>query len=109
MKMSNKMVTGLLFAAATLLSTSILAADGRPVETIFEASCKMCHEQKLAGAPGLSDLDAWAPRFEAGIDAMTETVIKGKGAMPPRGTCFKCSDEELKAVVEHMVKVIEGN
>ena len=35
-----------------------------------------------------------------GIDALTASVIKGKGAMPPRGAVANASDAELRGAVE---------
>jgi cytochrome c5 len=34
---------------------------------------------------------------------MLATAKKGKGAMPPKGTCMGCSDADLKAAIEYMV------
>ena len=42
------------------------------------------------------------PRIAAGVDALTASAIKGKGAMPPRGGSAG-SDAEIKAVVQYMV------
>jgi cytochrome c5 len=33
---------------------------------------------------------------------MTASVIKGKGAMPPRGAAGNASDTDIKAAVEYM-------
>jgi len=38
-----------------------------------------------------------------GIDRLLQTVIAGKGAMPPRGTCADCSDDDLQAAIEYML------
>ena len=56
----------------------------------------MCHAAGVAGAPKLGDKTAWAPRLGQGIDALTASVIKGKGAMPPRGAVANASDAELR-------------
>jgi cytochrome c5 len=50
----------------------------------------------------LTDKAAWAPRIGQGVDALTASVIKGKGAMPPRGGS-QASDADIKAVVVYMV------
>ncbi|HFC53628.1 MAG TPA: cytochrome c5 family protein [Gammaproteobacteria bacterium] len=75
----------------------------RSGEEIFNTVCTACHSTGAAGAPKLGDKEAWAPRIATGVDAMLEVAIKGKNAMPPRGTCADCSDEELKKVIEYMV------
>jgi cytochrome c5 len=60
-----------------------------------------CHVAGVAGAPKLGDKAAWAPRIATGIDAMTASVVKGKGAMPPKGGS-SASEAELRAAVEYM-------
>jgi cytochrome c5 len=69
----------------------------------FEKTCSACHATGVAGAPKLGDKAAWAPRIAKGIDALLQSAINGKNAMPPRGTCASCSDAELKAAIEYMV------
>ena len=61
-----------------------------------------CHAAGVAGAPKLGDKAAWAPRLSAGLDALTASVIKGKGVMAPRGGS-NASDAEIRASVEYMV------
>ncbi|MFI4938604.1 MAG: c-type cytochrome [Candidatus Berkiellales bacterium] len=34
---------------------------------------------------------------------MLDIAKKGKGAMPPKGTCMQCSDEELRKTIEYMI------
>ena len=68
---------------------------------LFAQVCQACHAAGVAGAPKLGDKAAWAPRLAQGIDGMTATVIKGKGAMPPKGGST-ASEGEIKAVVTYM-------
>ena len=75
---------------------------GRSPEDIYKSTCIACHLAGVAGAPKLGDKALWAPRIATGMDAMMTTVLNGKGAMPPRGTCGNCSDDELRATVEYM-------
>jgi len=70
---------------------------------IYAMGCNACHATGVAGAPKFGDEAAWAPRLALGVDALTAVVIKGKGAMPPRGAVAAASDAELRAAVEHMV------
>lgn len=69
---------------------------------LYGQICATCHGASVAGAPKPGDKAAWAPRIPAGIDALTMSVIKGKGVMPPRGGSA-ASDAEIKAVVTYMV------
>jgi cytochrome c5 len=71
--------------------------------TTYKSFCSLCHEAGVAGAPKFRDAATWGDRAAVGIDALVKSAITGKGAMPPKGTCMQCSDEELKAVIEHML------
>ena len=70
---------------------------------IYAASCNACHAAGVAGAPKFGDKVAWAPRIAQGINALTASVIKGKGAMPPKGGQATATEADLRAAVEHMV------
>jgi cytochrome c5 len=97
-----------MFRSTAILSAAILgaalsapaqAADGTAV---YNANCAMCHVPGLANSPKFGDKAAWAPRIAMGIDALTASAIKGKGAMPPKGGSA-ASEAEIKAVVTYMV------
>ena len=72
-------------------------------EERYKSTCAVCHATGVAGAPKFRDKADWAPRMKDGIDGMLAIAIKGKGGMPPKGTCMQCSDAELKATIEYMV------
>lgn len=74
------------------------------VEKKYQRSCAVCHVAAVAGAPKSFDEKAWAPRLALGIDALVQAVKQGKGAMPAKGLCGDCSDEEFKALIEYMSK-----
>jgi len=80
--------------------TQAAAVDG---QKIYQASCQACHMAGIAGAPKLGDKDTWAPRIAKGKDALLASVKNGLKAMPPKGTCMGCSDDELRAAMEYMV------
>ena len=73
-------------------------------QKIYQASCQACHVAGVAGAPKLSDKEAWAPRIAKGNDALFASVKNGLNVMPPKGACMSCSDEELRAAMEYMVE-----
>jgi cytochrome c5 len=89
-------------AAPEAAAAQPAAASGKGKE-IYQASCFACHGTGAAGAPVLGDKDAWAPRIAQGMDTLMSHTINGFNAMPPKGTCFTCSDEDLKATVEYMI------
>ena len=81
------------------------AASGRPGEEIYQNYCFSCHTPGLSGAPKLGDAEAWAPRIAKGDALLLQSTIDGMPpAMPARGMCFGCSDEELAAAIEFMVQ-----
>ena len=46
---------------------------------------------------------AWAPRIAKGIDALLVSATNGLNAMPPKGLCMDCSEDELKGAIEYMI------
>ena len=85
-------------AAAPVATVKVAANNG---EALYKQVCTACHMQSVAGSPKFGDKAAWAPRIKTGIDAMTNSVIKGKGAMPPKGGS-SASDADIRAAVEYM-------
>ncbi len=69
----------------------------------YEETCHICHGAGLAGAPKFKDKADWAPRIADGMDLLVKRAIEGYKAMPPKGGCMNCSDEEIKKAVEYMV------
>ena len=85
-------------AAAAPAAVKVAANNG---EALYKQACIACHAQSVAGSPKFGDKAAWAPRIKTGIDAMTASVIKGKGAMPPKGGTA-APDADIRAAVEYM-------
>lgn len=73
-------------------------------KTLYTKYCRVCHEQGLAGAPKFGNRSEWAPRIAQGIETLVRHSIEGYKAMPPRGTCANCSDEDMQQLVEYMVE-----
>jgi cytochrome c5 len=70
---------------------------------IYQASCMACHGSGVLGAPKFGDAAAWGERLAKGIDSMTANAINGINAMPPKGTCASCSDEDIKATIQYIL------
>ncbi len=95
-------MAGVQSTAATVTATAAPAAAATgAVPALFTQACQVCHAAGVAGAPKVGDKAAWAPRLAQGIDGLTASVIKGKGAMPPKGGTT-ASEGEIKAVVTYM-------
>jgi cytochrome c5 len=90
---------------ATSAAAAPVADAGGPekIKAIYTASCAACHTTGAAGAPKLGDSAAWSPRIKAGNEALYNSALKGKNAMPPKGGNASLSDADVKAVVDYMV------
>ncbi|MES2956970.1 MAG: c-type cytochrome [Pseudomonadota bacterium] len=88
--------------AAVAVAAPMAAAKADAVPALYTQTCAVCHAAGVANAPKLGDKAAWAPRLGAGVDGLTASVIKGKGAMPPKGGST-ASEADLKTVVAYMV------
>ncbi|MDP1566881.1 MAG: c-type cytochrome, partial [Polaromonas sp.] len=82
------------------------ATAASAIPAMYTQACAACHVAGVANAPKLGDKAAWAPRLALGVDGLTASVIKGKGAMPPRGGSTG-SDADIKAVVQYMVSTVK--
>lgn len=92
-------LAGTIALIEVLIVGQAAAAEGKDVYT---RACSVCHVAGVAGAPKLTEKAKWAPLIKQGNNAMIASVIKGKGAMPPRaGTSL--SDADIKAAVEYMI------
>ncbi len=82
------------------------ASAGGAGEALYKQACVACHAAGVAGSPKFGDKAAWAPRIATGIDALTASVIKGKGAMPPKGGSA-ASDADIRAAVEYIAAAVK--
>jgi cytochrome c5 len=72
-------------------------------EAVYNQFCVACHATGVGGAPLLGDPDAWAPRLAQGMDTLWDHTLNGINAMPAKGTCMSCSDDELRDAMDYMV------
>ncbi len=70
---------------------------------VYDTYCATCHAMGVGGAPTFADVGAWTPRIAKGMDALMVSTLNGIGAMPAKGLCMSCSDEELADAVTYMV------
>lgn len=76
---------------------------GRDPKDIYNRYCIACHASGAAGAPRLGNAKEWQPHIAKGMDTLLKDAIKGIGAMPPRGICSDCTDEELKHTIQYII------
>jgi cytochrome c5 len=82
-------------------STKVTSTTG---PKIYDKYCVGCHGIGAGGAPKMGDAADWAPKIKQGLPVLYKNAINGIGNMPPRGTCANCSDAEIKAAVDYIVK-----
>ncbi|MFJ4344861.1 c-type cytochrome [Pseudomonas sp. NPDC089401] len=83
------------------------AAAGGAAKTpddVIAKHCNACHGTGLLGAPKIGDGAAWKKRADeqGGVDGLLAKAITGLNAMPPKGTCADCSDDDLKGAIKKM-------
>ncbi len=91
-------------AAPAATAAAPAGAGAQPGEQVYNSACTACHATGVAGAPKMGDKAAWEPRLAQGLNALVNTALKGKGAMPPKGGSASLSDAEVKGAVEYMLQ-----
>lgn len=81
---------------------AVAAAEPRSGEEVFNSACTACHSTGVLGAPKKGDKAAWDERLAKGFDATLKNALNGLNAMPPKGNCINCSDDELLAAIKYM-------
>lgn len=80
-------------------------------QKIYDATCRLCHGNGLAGAPKVEDVLTWEKRLQQGLGKVHKNAIDGfqgqYGEMPARGGNMELTDEEVIAAVDFMLKEIE--
>ncbi|MCW8126518.1 c-type cytochrome [Microbulbifer halophilus] len=78
------------------------SAEATDIQAIYQRTCYSCHNSGVGGAPRSGDGVAWAPRLEKGMDTLVANTVNGYRAMPPRGLCFDCSEEDFARLIKLM-------
>jgi cytochrome c5 len=99
-QMMKKFASVIAISTLLGLGSAVMAADG---QQIYQSSCQACHATGAAGAPKVGDKEAWAPRIAQGADTMLANATNGIRAMPPKGACATCTEDDLKAAIDYMV------
>jgi len=92
---------------------AVKSASGEPVKTaaasgadagkkLYDTVCMACHAAGIAGAPKAGDKAAWKPRIATGKDALYNSALHGKNAMPAKGGS-SAADADVKAAVDYLV------
>lgn len=79
-----------------------LDANASVGRRVYVEVCAACHANGVAGAPRFGNRAEWEMRLLLGRKELMRSVLKGKGAMPPKGGQSAASDADLRAAVEYM-------
>lgn len=75
-------------------------------EQIYHHFCVNCHAKKPTiplGAPRTGVKEDWHTRLKQGWPVLFKHTDEGLNAMPPRGGCFECSNEQLALAIIEMI------
>ena len=98
-----RVVATICMVATPLLSgCDNSAVDLNDPRAIYENYCFACHDTGAAGAPRMDQAAFWQS-VSGDKERLYQSTINGVRAMPRKGTCLSCSDEQLQRVVDWMV------
>lgn len=83
-----------------------IAGTAQEGQQIVEHYCSSCHAEKpliAIGAPKIGQISDWEWRVKPGMKSLFKHTDEGLNAMPPRGGCFECSDQQLILAIEAML------
>ncbi len=87
------------------IATAASRPNGRDV---FLQNCAKCHVNGVAQAPRISSSEEWEPRLQGGRQGLLNSVLRGKGGMPPKGGNASITDEQAIDATDYIVsRVIE--
>lgn len=93
----------IIAACATIAAADASAMEGKAV---YAATCTLCHETGLAGAPKKGNADDWQPRIRKGAPALYESALHGTAkGMPAKGGNAALSDAEVKSAVDYLMSM----
>ena len=85
------------------LCVSSFCVHGTAQET-YEHYCITCHQEGVGGAPKFENEGDWKSRLKGKtLEDLVNAAIAGINVMPPQGTCYECSKEDIKAAIEYML------
>ena len=71
-------------------------------QALYDTTCAGCHEAGAADSPRRGDVADWSRRARYGEDALLRSVKDGMVAMPPRGMCGSCSDDQFRDMIRYL-------
>lgn len=104
--MRSKLVKWLLLFWMQGCSASGFADEGGD---IYRQTCAVCHAVGVSSAPTIPKLGSpdWSKRLAAGRPSLLHSLLRGKGAMPPKGGNASLSDAQAEAALDYMLSKIK--
>jgi cytochrome c5 len=95
-------------APMAVVAPAVVAVTGAVasfnVSASYDQYCAMCHNTGMAGAPTRVATDHWVARLaDVGFNTIVTNAITGINAMPARGMCMTCSDDEIAELVTYLM------
>lgn len=91
--------------AKTRPALQTAAVGERTGDQIYQTVCSTCHDTGAGGAAKLDESEKWtAKRAARTLSQIYQSAIGGRNAMPARGSCVDCTDEEIKRTVDYMLE-----
>jgi cytochrome c5 len=103
-----KITSALLIAIIALpIASVVVAADKNEraarTKKLYDSYCFVCHGTGWQGAPMTGNKDDWQARMDNGWDAVLKNARVGLNAMPAKGTCEECNEEDFRELVTMML------
>lgn len=77
--------------------------QARSGDAVYNQFCAACHTSGILNSPKLNDAADWESRLAQGMETVLYNAIRGYNAMPAKGTCGNCSDDEIQAAIDYMI------
>lgn len=95
---------GAVYLEGSAAEQTTTASAPRSGEAVYGTFCAACHDTGVIDAPKKGDANDWGPRLDQGLDVLTDHALNGFNAMPAKGSCIDCSDDEIIAAINHMLE-----
>ncbi|MCW5588067.1 MAG: cytochrome c5 family protein [Legionellales bacterium] len=76
---------------------------GKEIYYQYCHACHAAHPEIAINAPRINDKATWEALSKMGMPQLFQLAAHGVAAMPARGGCFECSDQQLHLAIEYML------
>ncbi|MFD1327191.1 c-type cytochrome [Mycoplana ramosa] len=98
------------FSQSLTSKAQLDSSDWNVGKEVYESSCAACHAPSniMVSSPKLRDRVQWERRLKAGFETVLQRAMDGFNAMPAKGACEDCSEEEIEAAIRYMASPALG-